>query len=172
MEDYKKPKMKVCDICHKNEASITVTRVDKDGKTTEMHLCHQCATQKGISEAVKPHISVIEILAELKEKIKDEDRKLFCPNCKISYADFKRFGRLGCAVCYEAFAERLLPLIKKMHGSTKHIGRKPSMGRKDAKIKFEVKQLRDELKKAIAAEDYERAAQIRDQIRQAETEGD
>lgn len=164
--------MKVCDICQKNEASITITRMNKDGKTTEMHLCAQCATQKGIREAVKPHISVIEILAELKDKIKDEDRKLVCPNCKISYADFKRLGRLGCATCYEAFSERLLPLIKRMHGSNKHIGRKPSAGRKDAKIKFEMKRLREELKQAITIEDYEKAARIRDRIKQVEAEND
>ncbi len=160
--------MKVCDICQKNEASITITRVDKDGKSTEMHLCAKCAMQKGISETLNPQISVIEILAELKSKIRDEDRKLICPKCGITYADFKRFGRLGCENCYRAFSERLLPLIKRMHGSNKHIGRRPGGGKKDAKIKFEIKKLRDELKQAIAAEDYEKAARIRDRIRQTE----
>ncbi|MEO0092650.1 MAG: UvrB/UvrC motif-containing protein [candidate division WOR-3 bacterium] len=164
--------MKLCDFCQKNEASITVTRVDKDGKSTELHLCAKCASQKGIGDIVKPHLSIVEILAELKAKIKDEDRKLVCPNCKLSYADFKRFGRLGCGVCYEAFAPRLLPLIKRMHGSVKHIGRKPAVGQKVAEIKFEVKRLRDELKKAIAAEDYEKAAQIRDRIKQVEESKD
>ena len=146
--------MKVCDICQKNEASITITRVDKDGKSSEMHLCSKCAMHKGIGDAVKPHVSVIEILAELKDKIKDEDRNLVCPKCGITYADFKRFGRLGCETCYTAFAERLLPLIKRIHGSNKHIGRKPT--------------LRDELSHAIAAEDYEKAARIRDSIKKTE----
>jgi len=146
--------MKVCDICQKNEASITITRVDKDGKSAEMHLCSKCAMHKGIGDAVKPHVSVIEILAELKDKIKDEDRNLVCPKCGITYADFKRFGRLGCENCYTAFAERLLPLIKRIHGSNKHIGRKPT--------------LRDELSHAIAAEDYEKAARIRDSIKKTE----
>lgn len=161
--------MKLCDICQKNDATITITRVDKEGKSVEIHLCAKCALQKGIGDTVKSHISIIEILAELKNKIKEEDRKLVCPRCKISYADFKRFGRLGCEYCYEAFAQVLLPLIQRIHGSTKHIGRRPSSGRKEIKIKFEVKKLRDELKQAIMAEDYEKAARIRDQIRQAES---
>lgn len=162
--------MKICDNCQKNEASITITRVDKDGKSVEMHLCSSCATKKGIGEAVKPHVSVIEILSELKEKIKEEDRKLVCPKCGISYADFKRFGRLGCENCYEAFTERLLPLINRIHGSTQHIGRKPTTNRKDAKMKFEVKKLREELRQAISAEDYEKAARIRDRIKRTEDE--
>jgi protein arginine kinase activator len=162
--------MKVCDVCQKNEASITITRVDKDGKSTEMHLCSKCATQKGIGDTVKPHVSVIEILAELKDKIKDDDRKLVCPKCGISYADFKRFGRLGCENCYTAFSERLLPLIKRIHGSNKHLGRKPTEGRKEAKLKFEQKKLRNELKQAIAAENYEGAARIRDRIKKTEDE--
>jgi protein arginine kinase activator len=162
--------MKVCDVCQKNEASITITRVNKDGKSTEMHLCSKCAMQKGIGETGKTQLSVIEILAELKDKIKDEDRKLVCPKCGISYADFKRLGRLGCETCYETFSERLLPLIKRIHGSNKHIGRKPTEGRKDAKIKFEVKKLRDDLKHAITAEDYEKAARIRDRIRKTEVD--
>ena len=160
--------MKVCDICQKNEASITITRVDKDGKSAEMHLCSKCAMHKGIGDAVKPHVSVIEILAELKDKIKDEDRNLVCPKCGITYADFKRFGRLGCENCYTAFTERLLPLIKRIHGSNKHIGRKPTQGRKDAKVKFEMRKLREELKHAITAEDYEKAARIRDSIKKTE----
>ncbi|MDH5683841.1 MAG: UvrB/UvrC motif-containing protein [candidate division WOR-3 bacterium] len=162
--------MKVCDICQKNESSITITRVDKDGKSTEMHLCSKCALEKGIGEAGKVKLSVLEILAELKDKIKDEDRRLVCPKCGIAFADFKRLGRLGCENCYNAFSERLLPLIKRIHGSSKHIGRRPTDGDKDAKIKLEAKRLRDELKYAIAAEDYEKAARIRDKIKKTEKE--
>jgi len=74
--------------------------------------------------------------------------------------------RLGCEECYIAFAERLLPVLKRVHNATRHTGHVPPSGRDSARD-FELQRLRRELKQAIHNEDYERAAAVRDRIRAA-----
>ena len=74
-------------------------------------------------------------------------------------------GRLGCAHCYEAFKKPLEGLLLKLHGNLQHTGRIPGGLKSDASIRYHMEQLKQELVKAIAAEEYERAAQIRDQVR-------
>jgi protein arginine kinase activator len=106
-----------------------------------------------------------EILRELKDRVRATDPKLVCPNCKLTFTEFKASGRLGCARCYDAFAEQLLPLIKRIHGAAKHTGRKPNPDGSAAAQGFETQRLRRELSVAIEAEDYEQAAAVRDRIR-------
>jgi protein arginine kinase activator len=88
----------------------------------------------------------------------------------MSFAEFKRQARLGCAECYVSFHDELLPLIRRIHGAVQHVGRTASGGRKLAQVKMNVQKLREALTSAIKDEDYEKAAALRDQLRKAETE--
>ncbi|MBM3313151.1 hypothetical protein FJY70_01000 [candidate division WOR-3 bacterium] len=162
--------MKPCDLCGKNEGIVKVSRLDQDGKSTEVVLCPECARRSGFSEVAKLKENAAEIVAELKSKVEEHDAQLLCRNCGLSYADFKRQGRLGCAQCYTWFHDELAPLVRRIHGAIQHVGRTASGGRKQAQVKMNLIKLRDDLTGAIQAEDYEKAAALRDQLRKTEAE--
>jgi protein arginine kinase activator len=159
--------MKLCDLCRKNEAAMKVSQLDKDGNATELSVCADCARKRGLSQVEVLKTNVAELLDELKGRIETRDRKAVCPRCGLSLAEFKRQGRLGCGDCYSAFHEQLEPILRRLHGAARHIGKATSTGRKHAQEKLNVQWLRGELKKAIEGEDYEKAASLRDRLRQA-----
>jgi protein arginine kinase activator len=98
----------------------------------------------------------------------DETKKdLRCTSCGLSWDAFQKTGLLGCEVCYKTFGEDLNRILRKIHGSTKHIGDRPSSMRSVVDA-GELKRVRNELDEAIANEDFELAAQLRDLIRDAE----
>jgi len=162
----------LCGNCRQRPAEVKVTEVDKHGKSIEIQLCADCARERGILPHQDTKPAIADILRELKGRVQDTDQALVCPNCKLTYAEFKATGRLGCAHCYVAFAERLQPLIKRIHGATRHTGRAPHPGGKSAAQGFEVQRLRRELRAAIDAENYEQAAAVRDLIRRQGGEGE
>jgi len=162
--------MKACDLCGKGEATMKVSQLDKDGTVTEISVCAECARQRGFAEVEKLKAGVAEIIADLKTRVDEGDSTLVCPNCGLSYAEFKRQGRLGCADCYVSFHDQLVPLIRRIHDAVQHVGRTASGGRKQAQVKMNVQKLRDALSGAIQAEDYEKAAALRDQLKKTEAE--
>jgi protein arginine kinase activator len=93
-----------------------------------------------------------------------------CGACGFSQADFKKTGRLGCSQCYETFSEGLQSLIKGMHKGVVHLGKKPSRLAKSLEREAQIKTLKKDLSKAVLEENYESAAELRDQIRQIEVE--
>ncbi len=82
----------------------------------------------------------------------------------MTFARFRASGRLGCANDYVAFRRGLEPLLEKIHGSAEHRGRVPTQVSRRLERRKRVSQLREELNRAIQAEEYERAAELRDQI--------
>lgn len=158
----------VCDICHKNIATVHLTEIVND-KIAELHICQACAKSK--TEEIKDQLNVSDFLVgltgldPLKEK---EEVNLKCSSCGLSYADFKKKGRLGCAYCYSAFRGVLLPLLKKIHGSTSHAGKIPYRKEKKMVSSAKVSELKERLQRAINLEEYEEAARLRDEIKQAE----
>ncbi|MEO0085472.1 MAG: UvrB/UvrC motif-containing protein [candidate division WOR-3 bacterium] len=161
---------KPCDICAKNDATLKVNQVDSEGRKTELWVCADCARQRGFTGAEELKADVAEVLAELQSRVDDKDNSLVCPSCRMTYAEFKRLGRVGCARCYDAFHDRLVPLVRRIHGAVQHVGRTTRSGRKRAQERLTLERLRTDLKQAIEGEDYERAAALRDQLRRAEDE--
>jgi protein arginine kinase activator len=164
--------MKKCDLCGSNEAKLKVRQMEKDGKIREIEVCPDCARTKGFSEAEKIQTNAAGVLAEMRKNVAEEDAQLVCLRCKMTFAEFKRKGRLGCAACYESFRPKLEPLIRRMQGATQHVGKTAQAGRKPARDKMAVRKLREELQGAIAAEDYEKAAALRDRLGRAEKNAD
>jgi len=166
----------VCNICGKSQATVHLTEIIND-KMAELHLCEECAQKK--SAQMESHFGLADLLAGLADlggqvtKAKKEI-KLKCPRCGLTYEDFKRVGRLGCGECYSAFKDSLIPLLKRIHGSTQHYGKSPKKVKKSVKAtpavkgKNEIQDLRDRLQKAIKMEEFEEAAKIRDRIREIE----
>ena len=88
--------------------------------------------------------------------------------CGITFLEFRKQGRLGCPHDYVCFAEELEPLLLNIHGETRHVGKVPKCGASNAEQQTQLIRLRREMKEAIAAEEYERASKLRDEIRKIE----
>ena len=162
-----------CDLCSKKKATVHLTEI-VDEQMSEMHLCEDCAREKSVQ--MEQQFGLADLLAGLTDfgkQIKDSDKiKLQCTNCGMNYDDFRKFGRLGCSECYESYKTHLSALLKKIHGSNHHFGKAPIRIPKATKKKIEdMQDLKFELQHAIEAEDFEKAAEIRDKIRELENRG-
>ncbi len=159
----------VCNICGKNQATVHLTEIINE-QMTELHLCEQCAQVK--SHEMEQQFGLNDLLKGLvdfeKPSLEKETLLLKCPNCGLTYADFKKVGRLGCGQCYITFKKYLAPLLKRIHGSNYHTGKSPLRIAKPAGKKEDLDDLRLLLQKAITDEDFESAAQLRDRIRELE----
>lgn len=158
-----------CDICGKNEATVHLTEIVND-KVTKLHLCEDCAKAKGTE--MEEHFGLSDLLAgltDLGSNVEPEALETVkCPSCGFTYNDFKKVGRLGCGECYEAFKGQLAPLLKRIHGADRHIGKVPIMVGKTVKDAKNLQELKVKLEKAIREENFEEAAILRDQIRDLE----
>ncbi len=159
----------LCDLCGKNQATVHLTEIIDD-QISELHLCEECARKKSIQ--MEQQFGLADLLAGLAEFGKPEEVSQVisskCLNCGLSYQDFKHFGRLGCSECYTNFRKYLMPLLKKVHGSTQHLGKTPCKVAVRSKKKPDLADLRLRLQEAIKKEEFEQAAQLRDKIREME----
>jgi len=155
-----------CEMCGKRPATIELTEF-VDGKPVEKHLCEECYNkQEGV-----PPLSPSKVINQLIGIVAPELQKLAtrqCPECGMNYLEFRQTLNLGCPHDYEVFAPALDELLQRIHGANRHVGKVPvgAAQRGVPGVRLEV--LRRELKRAVDAEDYERAAQLRDQIRALE----
>ncbi len=162
-----------CDICGKNPATVHLTEII-DEQMNELHLCEDCARTK--SSTMEQQFGLSDLLAgmvDFEQPNKDEGTPAVkCPNCNLTYADFKKIGRLGCGQCYNVFRKYLAPLLKRIHGSSQHVGKSPLKAETipgDSKRKADLQELKARLQKAIEKEAFEEAARLRDQIREMES---
>ncbi|MFO7675602.1 MAG: UvrB/UvrC motif-containing protein [bacterium] len=160
-------KSRKCSLCGRREATLRVRQVDKDG-ASDLDICAECARIRGFTEARQIKANACEILDDMKKSVSESDGALVCPGCGLTFAEFKRKGRLGCARCYLAFEEQLRPLVQRLQGAAQHVGRAAKAGRRRAREQMAVVRLRAELEAAIVAEDYEQAARLRDELGRAE----
>lgn len=164
----------LCQECGERPATVHVQKI-ANGQKTEMYLCEECARAKGeLSFLIKPAFSINNLLGSLadvdvpgsyeKQSLKEER----CPTCGFSYSDFARVGNLGCSECYNQFGGRINSLVRRIHGSDRHVGKVPKRAGGSLGLRREIEKLRNELDKSIRAEEYERAAGLRDKIRDLE----
>lgn len=167
----------MCEQCGKRPATVHITQVI-NGVMNEKHLCEECAEAQGqLSFMMQPTFTFHNLLAGLFEPgkefaglVRPRNR---CPNCGLTFADFRRLGHLGCDQCYDTFDMELENLIRRIHGSTTHTGKVPMNRRHGTAYKQrELERLREALQEAVAKEEYEKAADLRDQIRRLERELD
>ena len=165
---------KPCQNCQKNPATLHLTEI-QDNRMTELHLCQACAEEKGLDSVPKsPKFSIGDLLANMVDGMSttEEERvgPVQCPSCGMHYSTFRETGRLGCAECYDAFGSKLKPLLRRIHGSTRHVGKLPAHDGAVVTPQRQVQRLHDELLKAVEREEFERAAEIRDRIKTLERE--
>ena len=162
----------LCQICGKNPATVHFTEIH-DNKMSELHVCERCAEEKGLhSEPAKQKFDIAAVFADMMNSMTttDEERvgHVQCPRCGLLYSAFKETGRLGCAECYNAFQFQLRPLLRRIHGDTRHKGKAPARDGERVSIARQVQRLYDELQRAVGREEFERAAEVRDEIKRLE----
>jgi protein arginine kinase activator len=160
----------VCQNCKKAHATHHYVEI-RNKRRKEVHVCEPCAQQLGLG----PKLAGVS-LPDLFEKFLDpaarkkvkEMADVRCPQCGMSYADFRSRGRFGCARDFEVFDSFLPSLLERMHGAARHIGRVPATAPEDVALRQELVRLRRELEEMTRQENFERCAELRDQIRRIE----
>ncbi len=158
----------LCDICRKNLATVHLTEIIND-KIVEMHICQSCAQSK--TEELNEQLNIADFLGGLvgAKEAKFSKVLLRCSSCGLRWSDFKKRGRLGCDNCYTLFREQLLPLLKRIHSSTRHTGKIPLHIDKRMSLEAKVKELHEQLRRAVQLEAFEEAAHLRDEIKKLES---
>lgn len=171
-----------CENCSQRLATVHQT-VIVNGQKQEAHLCEVCAQEKGYFNLMSPsnfsfpNLSIQQLLASFlgKETVGGSpalqarpQAEPQCKHCGMTYSQFADSGRLGCAQCYDQLEPHLVPLIRRIHGTTTHGGKAPKRTGGIVRKKRELSALRQQLQVAVNQEQYEEAARLRDEIRQLE----
>ncbi len=164
-----------CECCQKKEATIHLTQVIEN-KVKKLNLCQVCAQKNGID--LNSPISITDVLLGLGQPI-DHGIKpdltefdLSCSRCQMTRSEFKKRARLGCPECYNAFMGELSALTQAMHHSRQHVGKIPARQGNEARVTAKIGALKKDIETAIAKEEYEMAASLRDKIRAFEKDTD
>ena len=183
----------VCQVCKKARATVHLTEIDaENAEPTEMHLCENCARDSGTSQKASPSpsasVSFTTSLIDLHKKKAGASagQNLVCPECGMTYQEFRVKGRFGCVTCYDAFAAGLVTLLEKVHGASEHVGPPPPPSTAAAEpaedeveapvdddppaaLRRELGELRRQLRSVVDEENYEEAARLRDRISEVES---
>lgn len=156
-----------CDDCKEQPASVHLTRVT-NGQKVELHLCAECAHRRGIQIfPMSPFpVSAFKPIVPTPHPTGHENRA--CSRCRYTWREFLASGFLGCTDCYQSFADLLSQLITKNYGPIRHQGKFPHRGAESTRIRREIARLRGQLEKVVTEEDFEKAARLRDRIRELE----
>jgi len=170
----------VCMKCKKTFATVKITKII-NGQVHELHLCQNCASelspyqkkmsnlQKDLNEILSGLLKQEKGAAPVPEKT-EEKIDLVCDNCGFPYESYRKSLFLGCTRCYKAFQPHLLNDIRRIHGNIQHTGRVPGRYKKMIDIKRSLDSLKRDLQEAVRSENFERAAELRDQIHALNTE--
>lgn len=154
----------LCQNCKKHTATVHLTDLI-GGEKQERHLCEACASKEGVM--IKQHVSINDVLNSflMCQAGIQELSKVKCPECGLSFVEFKSQGLLGCPNDYDAFGESLDSVIQRAQdGHTHHTGKSPGEVVVIDPLQQQRLDLQRELRAAVESEDYERAAKLRDQI--------
>ncbi len=181
----------LCENCGKNEANVRYTQII-NGVKKEMNLCEKCSQKLGIGVTHMDFNMPISLSSFLGDFLEDTEPSFLtemipqnntvCEQCHMSYDDFVNSGKFGCSNCYETFSKKIDPLLKKLHGANRHVGRGikgyvsnnktkkvvPTIKKSEEVKTTKLDELKNNLKIAIQEERYEDAAKIRDEIKKLE----
>ena len=171
----------LCDNCKERDAIINLTQVEHDSKVT-LHLCEQCAQQKGVETGgavLKTPLgnflgAVVKGGGTAGALVPASGDALRCPACGSTLRDFRDSGRLGCDRCYVSFDTHLRDLLRRLHGSSQHVGERYNLPGEgggggvpldDSDPRGRLLELKAQLRRAVEGENFELAAELRDRIR-------
>jgi protein arginine kinase activator len=170
-----------CDLC--NEPATMHIQEVINGQQKSLNLCQSCAQEQKISPDSLDSGAISAFMGKFEELVKSEPEEangdwpeLNCANCGMTSARFREGGRLGCTECFTAFAPILAQILPTMHNGVQHLGRSPAEfetsddgGAAISRRRREI-ELKQQLEEAIAAEHYEIAAGLRDELSALEAE--
>ena len=153
-----------CQFCHKNEANLQVKQVI-DGEVCEVAVCQDCAAKGGLNvQTPIPMLTDFLFGVGMKPQPEPINQDKACPECHMRYSDFRNGSLLGCPACYDSFAAEIEPLIASFHEGDHHVGKVPE-GERAA---VERSAIGRQLEQAVAAQDFEKAAELRDRLKALE----
>lgn len=177
-----------CDYCE-SKATVFFTQII-DGHTKKTCLCETCATNQGVTDPEgfllgdmdlsgkdAPSTPKSPATSKLEVPMGHDDIELpvlatpatnetgICPECGFAFDDLKKTGRLGCSQCYQFFRTEIKHNLTGMHKGTSHTGRVPEGMLEAFEKRQRLEQFQLEMDEAIASEDYEKAASLRDKIK-------
>ncbi len=161
----------LCEQCGQSEA-VRHYRSNVNGVTREAHLCAACAAELGMdAQFHEMMFSVPSMMSEmfgLTAAPTVETRG--CPGCGCHLADISRSGQAGCAECYSFFGNVLSPYLQKIYGRTQHTGRMPRQLSAQRQKHQRLGELKARLLACVEAQEYEKAVELRDEIKKLEGE--
>ena len=170
----------LCQMCGQHPATTHIKTI-VNGKLTQAHLCADCAKKQGYGNLFADWGSGFgSLLSGFMGSAAPARQVTRCPGCGASFEDIARSGKIGCAECYHTFRGQLLPIIQRIHGTAQHKGKVPGSSAlrvtdtNNKIVAVEETPLEEKkrlLKQAIEVQDFERAAVLRDEIKELEQHG-
>lgn len=167
----------ICSECNQRPATLHFTKII-NGEKAEYHLCEKCAQEKGdmfvisgssgysINNLLAGLLNIDPTFQKTKQDPFQQEKIIQCDQCSMTFQQFIKIGRFGCAHCYEAFKEQLNPVLKRLHsGNSAHNGKIPARIGGTLHLRKNIEELKQTLKELISEEEFEKAAEIRDEIR-------
>ncbi len=162
-----------CEECGNALAKLHLTEII-NSTVTERHLCRRCAERRGFQQGIPSGpLSHATLWAHLMDDTTPTDNDVLghtqCTGCGVYFSTFRETGNVGCAQCYTTFGAALKPLLRRLHGEPRHIGKAPKKDESRLAVRRQLLLLHEELGRAVGREEYESAAELRDQIRALES---
>lgn len=169
----------ICEHCKQRNATVTVTQV-QNGQKVEHHYCDVCASQfhPFHAEFKQEPVSIQQLLSnwfgsptwqqKVGEKQQVQTQQQTCPRCGFTYKQFLKEGKFGCSNCYDTFSEHLPKLFNRIQAGPQHIGKMPGSRNNIYVMKKQIEDIRKRMKVAVAEEQFEEAAKLRDEARELE----
>jgi protein arginine kinase activator len=170
----------ICQECNQRPAALHFTKII-NGEKTEVHLCEKCAQEKGemfifngesgftFNNLLAGLLNIDPNFQKPNQSPFHQEEILQCESCSMTFPQFLKVGRFGCSQCYETFKEQLIPVLRRLHsGNWAHNGKIPKRIGGDIYLRKQIEELKSNLKDSIANEEFEKAAEIRDEIRKLE----
>ena len=167
----------LCEKCKKRTATVFYNE-NINGKVRSFSLCGDCAAKMREKGELQDVTSMVGSFADPFSELQDHFFGNFfglptlpyaeekaCPTCGTTYREIAKTGLVGCPDCYKTFDTELERTIGAAQGATSHKGAVPARNRAKQKLEEELKTLREKLDAAVAKEEYEEAAKLRDEIR-------
>jgi protein arginine kinase activator len=166
----------LCEKCGKRTATTHI-KTNINGKITQHHLCGQCAAESGYNQPMGLGMGLGmtgllgSLFGDLPETSVHAGSPTRCEGCGMSFDEIAHSGKVGCDRCYTTFYDEMLPSLQRIHGKSSHNGKVPRTASPEVKKESRLEKLKAELSSAVAAQEFEKAAQLRDEINQLEANG-
>ena len=158
----------LCQSCEKRQASTHIKTI-LNGELREFDLCPECAAKLGYGSFFNNFgFDIDKLFGSFMDSNEGRKKTKRCNFCGSSFDEIAKTGKVGCAHCYEEFYDELLPSIRRIHGRTNHTGKLARSAGTEVKVKNEIAKCKAELEQAIKTQEFEKAAELRDKIKELE----